>query len=101
MILVDKTIKARHKEIFTEECYREECVNSVSYELHIRGIVDNDKLLSSYDLEPGKTVFIKTVEKIHMPKDLVGRIGEKNSRMRQDYVWQDRIIFRGMKHIFT
>ena len=83
MILVDKTIKARHKEIFPEESYHEEYVNSVSYELHIRGVVDNDKLISPYVLDSGKTIFIKTIEKIHMSKDLVGRIGEKNSRMRQ------------------
>lgn len=83
MILVDKTIKARHKEIFPDDCYHEEHVNSVSYELHIRGVVVNDKLISPYALDSGKTIFIKTVEKIHMPKDLVGRIGEKNSRMRQ------------------
>ena len=83
MILVDKNIKSRHEEIFCDGCYREECVNAVSYDLHISGIVDNEKLQRFYALRPGEVVFIKTVEKLHMPKDLMGRIGEKNSRMRQ------------------
>lgn len=34
----------------------------------------------------GEVVFIKTKEKIKMPKDLMGRIGEKNSRMRQGLI---------------
>ena len=83
MILVDKNIKSRHEEIFCNGCYKEENVNAVSYDLHISEIVENEKMVKSYALRPGEVAFIKTVEKIHMPKDLLGRIGEKNSRMRQ------------------
>ena len=39
MILVDKDIKSRHSEIFCEGCYNEACVNAVSYDLHVLGIV--------------------------------------------------------------
>lgn len=82
MILVDKNIKARADEIF-QEGYDESCVTAVSYDLHIQGIINNENLTNTYTLRPGEVVFIKTKEKIKMPDDLMGRIGEKNSRMRQ------------------
>lgn len=83
MILVDKDIKNRQSEIFCDGCYDESCVNAVSYDLHILGIVAQDKLADSYVLHPNEVIFVKMEEKIHMPKDLMGRIGEKNSRIRQ------------------
>ena len=39
MILVDKKIKERHTEIFSDNCYDEKYVNAVSYDLHVSGIV--------------------------------------------------------------
>ena len=83
MILVDKDIKSRQSEIFCDGCYKESCVNAVSYDLHILGIVAQDELADSYVLHPNEVIFVKMEEKIHMPKDLMGRIGEKNSRIRQ------------------
>lgn len=82
MILVDKNIKGRNTEIFVEG-YEEKSVNAISYDLHVKEIVGNKESLNSYVLKPGEIIFIKTIEKIHMPDDLMGRIGEKNSRMRQ------------------
>lgn len=82
MILVDKIIKERASEIF-KEGYEESNVTSVSYDLHIESIVEDDSLSSSYSLRPSEVVFIKTKEKIRIPDDLMGRIGEKNSRIRQ------------------
>lgn len=82
MILVDKNIKERSTEIFVKN-YNEASVNAISYDLHIKEIVGNSEYLKEYVLKPGEIVFIKTAEKIHMPDDLMGRIGEKNSRMRQ------------------
>ena len=83
MILVDRDIKNRQSEIFCDGCYNEADVNPVSYDLHIMGIVEQDKLVDSYTVRPNEVVFVKMKEKIHIPKDLMGRIGEKNSRMRQ------------------
>lgn len=86
MVLVDKDIKHRANEIF-QEGYDAENVTAVSYDLHIQAIIDNeserDSLVETYVLRPGEFVFIKTREKISMPTDLMGRIGEKNSRIRQ------------------
>lgn len=82
MLLVDKKIKERSSEIFLEG-YDETNVTAVSYDLHIAGIIVDESLESSYQLRPNEVVFVKTKEKIKMPSDLLGRIGEKNSRMRQ------------------
>ena len=82
MILVDKSIKERSGEIFCEG-YAEKYVNAISYDLHIKGVICDDALKDSYTLHPGEFIFVQTREMIHMPKDLIGRIGEKNSRIRQ------------------
>ena len=82
MVLVDKEIKARASEIFAEG-YEESNVTAISYDLHIQGIINENKMDDAYILRPGEMVFIKSKEMIRMPNDLMGRIGEKNSRMRQ------------------
>lgn len=82
MILIDHEIKQRHKEIFLEG-YDESNVTSVSYDLRIDSIVEEDSFQTKYSLRPNEIVFIKTKEMIKMPNDLIGRIGEKNSRLRQ------------------
>ena len=82
MILTDKDIKERGGRLIIEG-YDEKNVTAISYDLHIQGIINEDKLEDSYVLRPGEIIFIKTREQIQMPDDLMGRIGEKNSRMRQ------------------
>ena len=82
MILVDKKIKERSSEIF-KDGYDESNVTAISYDLQIQGIVEEESLSESYTLRPNEMVFVKTKEKVKIPDDLMGRIGEKNSRMRQ------------------
>lgn len=81
MILVDREIKQRGKDIVIEG-YDENNVNSVSYDVTLECIITNDAEKESYILQPGETIFVRTKEMIHMPDDLMGRIGEKNSKMR-------------------
>ena len=76
MILVDKDIKARASEIF-EKGYDENNVKPVSYDVHIKGIIEDDGTVESYRLRPNEVVFIESEEMIKMPLDLMGRIGEK------------------------
>ena len=85
MILVDKNIKALVAEgRLIVAGYREENVNGVSYDLTIEKIVDNKGIeLTEYELHPGDTVFVKSKEKLSIPTNLLGRVVEKNSRMRQ------------------
>ena len=82
MILVDKNIKERSSEIF-KEGYDERNVTAVSYDLHVKEIIEEDSSSVSYALRPNEFVIIKAKEEITMPEDLMGRIGEKNSRIRQ------------------
>lgn len=81
MILVDKDIKKLAKDIIVSG-YKEENVNAVSYDLSIRQIVLEQGNVDFYTLNPNEVVFIKTNEEVCIPKNLMGRIGEKNSRMR-------------------
>jgi len=84
MILVDKDIlqRAQNGELFSKETFNPENVNAISYDLTVDCIQINDESHKQYKLAPGETVFIKSKEVLIMPDDLMGRIGEKNSRMR-------------------
>lgn len=82
MLYVDKNIKARHGEIFTEG-YSEELVGPVSHDLTIKAILSDGKNEEHYSLHPGEMIIVSTNQCIKMPDNLIGRIGEKNSRIRQ------------------
>lgn len=84
MILVDKQIKdlVNEKKLIIAD-YNEANLNGVSYDLTIDCIYGPDReQRASYELAPGETVFIKTKEKLSIPRNILGRIAEKNSRMR-------------------
>lgn len=84
MVLVDKDILNRISkgELITPETYDENNINAISYDLTIESIQINKVSHKQYNIAPGETVFIKSKEVLVMPDDLMGRIGEKNSRMR-------------------
>lgn len=83
MILVDKDIKERigRNELIVEG-YDEENVNSISYDLTIQSILSDNEPTNSCDLAPSEYVIIQTKEILSIPKDIMGRIAEKNSKMR-------------------
>ena len=85
MILVDKDIKSYIQEDqLIQAGYQEENLNGISYDLTIGVICGIDEKENiHYDLRPGETVFVKTKEKLAIPLNILGRIAEKNSRMRQ------------------
>jgi deoxycytidine triphosphate deaminase len=83
MILVDKDIRrlaADHKLII--EGYEEEKVGSISCDLTVDEIICGEEGHSVAVLEPGAVVFVKTKEKLCIPENIIGRIAQKNSRMR-------------------
>lgn len=85
MILVDKDIKeyVEKKELILSG-FQEENLNGISYDLTIDVIVDEEgNECPLYSLKAGETVFVKTQERLSIPHDILGRIAEKNSRMRQ------------------
>lgn len=88
MILVDKDIKkyVSDKELIIGE-YKEENVNCISYDLTLDYCIDrNGEKHNEFEIQPGETIFICTLEKLKIPTNILGRIAEKNSRMRQGLV---------------
>lgn len=59
-------------------------MNGISYDVTLDIIVDaSGEELTEYELQPGETVFVSSREKISVPTDILVRVAEKNSRMRQ------------------
>lgn len=81
MILVDKTIKdLATKGVLISKGYTPSNVNSISYDLTLGEFLEPDK--DSIDVMPGEFLMVKTSEELTIPKDITGRIGEKNSLLR-------------------
>lgn len=84
MYIVDKQIKKMCESgLLITENYNPENVGAVSYDLTVKNIyVENTKKIS-YDLEPGKTIFIGTEETLKIPENMIGIVKERNSIMRE------------------
>ena len=82
-MLVDKQIKERGEALIFP--FEESHTKSISYDLDIDGYINKDGSLSRERmcLQPGESVMIKTIQSLKMPTDLVGIIGERNSKIRQ------------------
>lgn len=82
-MLVDKQIKERGESLISP--FEENHVTSISYDLDFDGFINKEGNLSKEKvcLRPGESVMIKTIQSLKMPTDLVGIIGERNSRIRQ------------------
>lgn len=81
MMLVDKNIKElSHQGLLIESGYDEKNVNSISYDLTLEEIIGSKQ--DDFELEPGAVAMIKTKEKLNIPCNITGRIGEKNSLIR-------------------
>lgn len=87
MILVDKQIREqiRYNNLISK--YADSGVFAIGYDLRasqfIQKIDGEEKQFSKYTLLPGDSVFVATIEDIKMPSNIVGRIINKNSRIRQ------------------
>lgn len=87
MILVDKNIREYvQQNLLISQGYQEDNLNGVSYDLTLDYICENEEKKFEYDLMPGEVVFIRTQEELNIPENILGRIAEKNSRMRQGLV---------------
>ena len=87
MILVDKDIlNLVHSKKLIVENFKKENLGGVSYDLTLDKIVgledDESNQVSEYELSPGEAVFVKTQEMLYIPENILGRIAQKNSRMR-------------------
>lgn len=82
MILVDKDIIERSKEIFING-YDEENVKGISYDIHISEIITEHGNVDEYDLKPKEAIMVKCIEEINVPTDLLIRVENKNSLIRK------------------
>lgn len=80
MILVDSEIRQLGDSVIVG--FDEKNVGPISYDVSIDTIIANPKNVETYALQPGETVYIKTIEKIKVPEDMMIRVGQKNSKMR-------------------
>ena len=84
MILVDKDIRRLASEgKLISENFAPENVGPVSVDLTVLGTVnDEGKLVEEFNLDPNCIAIVKTREKLAIPHNMVGRVGEKNSVIR-------------------
>lgn len=84
MLLVDTQIKEMigDGKLITKN-YIADNLNGISYDLRIDCIYGEKLSAPEHELAPGEVVFVKTLEQISIPHNLLGRVAEKNSRMRQ------------------
>lgn len=95
MILADKDIRSRciasnNQSNFEPliKDFADDKLGAVSYDLSVESILvgEQQEEKTSFNLAPGAFVYIRAKEKLNMPNDLIGRIEEKNSRMRMGLV---------------
>lgn len=91
MILVDKHIQQLvSNDQLIVHGYNPNHLGSISYDLTIDKIIafeqEKNIELQQYELQPNEFIIIKTIEKLKIPNNLLGRIEEKNSLIRMGLV---------------
>lgn len=94
MILTDKDIRDRCILSGRDDAFGPLITNfsdgnlgAISYDLSIDSVlISADSEKTGYELAPGCYIYVKMWETLNMPRDLIGRIEEKNSRMRMGLV---------------
>ena len=81
MVLVDKDIIQRNQEIFING-YNQKNVQSISYDIHVKEIITDDTNVEEYDLNPQQAIMVRCIEEISVPMDLMIKIENKNSLIR-------------------
>ena len=84
MILTDNDIEKLVSEgKLISKGFSKQHLKGIAYELTISGIIDaNGKEISTYTIEPGMTVYVKSNEQLSLPENVAGRVIERNSVMR-------------------
>ena len=83
MTLVDYQIAELVDQVDLIDSYDSRCLTNIGYDLRAKMFYINSEGRKSITLMPNDSVFVESVEVVSMPKDLLGRIGLKNSRIRQ------------------
>lgn len=70
-------------------------IGQVSYDLRNYRFYRDGETLEEVALEPGGSTFVGAAECVHLPNDLVARVGLKNSRIRQGLTLDAPVYFPG------
>lgn len=82
MLMIDKRISERGAELL--EPFNESNVTNIGYDLKTECFFLNaETSRTEVDLEPGDTVFVRTVETVKLPDNMVAAVQLRNSRIRQ------------------
>lgn len=82
MILIDKQMLEKRDTLITP--FSEDHVSNICYDLTTKTFCNAPgKESSDVTLAPGDTVFVKSQEEIHLPKDICAKVLLRNSRIRQ------------------
>lgn len=84
MLLVDKDMKSLiEKGKFIINGFNQNNLNGVSYDITVDSIIDGNSNLDTYELAPNSIVIVRCKEVLLVPDDIVVRVAEKNSLIRQ------------------
>lgn len=87
MILVDREISKRSNSagLGLIDSFDPRSLTNIGYDVRAKYFVVGREKKESVSLMPGESVFVASVEKINLPKDLLCRVVLKNSRIRQGF----------------
>lgn len=83
MVIVDHEIADRVARDGLIDSFDGSCLTNVGYDLRAKRFYISSKAEESVTLQPNESAFVESVEIVSMPKDMIGRIALKNSRIRQ------------------
>ena len=82
MVLTDRQIAERVRLHHMIESFYDSCLTNIGYDLRAKHFYMGAAAEDSVVLQPNESAFVESVEIVDMPKDLLGRVYLKNSRIR-------------------
>lgn len=71
------------------------CVTNIGYDLRAQSFILSGRSLPSCQLNPGESVFVQSVERVHFDPHTLGRVSLKNSRIRQGFTMDSPVYQPG------
>ena len=83
MVIVDHEIEKMVEDNGLIDSFDKSCLTNVGYDLRAKRFYLSSEAEESVTLQPNESAFVESVEIVSMPKDMLGRIALKNSRLRR------------------
>lgn len=82
MVIVDREIEKMADCGCLIDSFDKTCLTNVGYDLRAKRFFVSSKAQESVTLQPNESAFVESVEIVDMPKDMIGVLTLKNSRIR-------------------